>query len=58
LAFPTAVQAKSPEQETARSPPFGTSGPDWIDQLVPFQSSISGLAIAGGAGGEFGTVPQ
>jgi hypothetical protein len=36
---PTAVQARSPEHETALSwPPDGLA---WIDQLVPFQSSIS-----------------
>jgi hypothetical protein len=41
--FPTAVHARSPEHETAARTPNGTAASDWIDQVVPFQSSISGL---------------
>jgi hypothetical protein len=41
--LPTAVQARSPEQETALSAPFGTFGLGWIDQRVPFHSSTSGV---------------
>jgi hypothetical protein len=40
--LPTAVHARNPEQETARRPPYGTAGVDWIDQRVPFQTSTSG----------------
>ena len=46
--LPTAVQARSPEQETASRLPCATSGLGWIDQLVPSQRSISGLPIPGG----------
>jgi len=37
------VHARSPEHETAARTPNGTVALDWIDQVVPFQSSISGL---------------
>ncbi len=40
--LPTAVQARSPEHETASSLPFAMAGPDWSDQRIPFQSSTSG----------------
>jgi hypothetical protein len=39
------VQARSPEQETAPSEPPGTTGLGWIDQLVPFHSSTTGVAV-------------
>ena len=50
-SVPTAVQARSPEQETDTSQPFATSGLGWIDQLVPFHTSTSGLVIPGGWSG-------
>jgi hypothetical protein len=39
------VQARSPEQETAPSEPPGTFGLGWIDQPVPFHSSITGVLV-------------
>jgi len=50
-SVPTAVQARSPEHETDTSQPFVTSGLGWIDQLVPFHTSTSGLVIPGGWSG-------
>jgi hypothetical protein len=43
------------------SVPSGTSGLGWIDQLVPFQSSINGLVIPvapAGCGAEEPTAKQ
>src|SRR5512132_688316 len=56
--LPTAVQASSPEQETASSEPPGTSGLGWIDQLVPSQRSMSGLGIPNPFGTFVGSVLQ
>jgi hypothetical protein len=37
------VQARRPEQETSSSEPSTSGGLGWVDQLVPFQSSIRGV---------------